>query len=45
MKVIARIKDPGVIQKILNHLQERAEYQDTSRLPESRGRPQTRLFG
>lgn len=32
-------------QKILNHLKEKGEYQDALRLPESRGPPQTRLFG
>lgn len=45
MKVIACIEDPVVIQKILNHLKEKGEYQDTFRLPESRGPPQTSLFG
>ena len=45
VKVIACIEDPGVIQKILNHLKEKSEYQDALRLPESRGPPQTRLFG
>jgi hypothetical protein len=45
MKVIACIEDPVVIQKILNHLKEKDEYQDAIRLPESRGPPQTRLFG
>jgi len=45
MKVIACIEDPVVIQKILNHLKEKGEYQDAVRLPESRGPPQTRLFG
>ena len=45
MKVIACIEDPVVIQKILNHLKEKGEYQDAFRLPESRGPPQKRLFG
>ena len=45
MKVIACIEDPVVIQKILNHLKEKGAYQDAVRLPESRGPPQTRLFG
>ena len=45
MKVIACIEDPVVIQKILNHLKEKGEYQDAFRLPESRGPPQTSLFG
>ena len=45
MKVIACIEDPVVIQKILNHLKEKGEYRDAFRLPESRGPPQTRLFG
>ena len=57
MKVIACIEDPVVmpkahaalagqaLQKILNHLKETGEYQDAFRLPESRGPPQTRLFG
>jgi hypothetical protein len=50
MKVIADtsdrcIEDPVVIQKILNHLKEKGEYQDAFRLPASRGPPQTSLFG
>jgi hypothetical protein len=45
MQVIACIEDPVVIQKILNHLKKKGEYQDAFRLPESRGPPQTRLFG
>jgi hypothetical protein len=45
MKVIACIEDPVVIQKILNHLKEKGEYQDAFRLPESRGPPQTSLLG
>jgi Putative transposase/Transposase zinc-binding domain len=45
MKVIACIEDPLVIQKILNHLKEKGEYHDAFRLPESRGPPQTSLFG
>lgn len=45
MKVIACIEDPVVIQRILNHLKEKGEHQDAVRLPESRGPPQTRLFG
>ena len=45
MKVIACIEDPVVIQKILNHLKEKGEYQDAFRLPESRGPPQMSLFG
>ena len=45
MKVIACIEGPVVIQKILNHRKENGEYQHALRLPESRGPPQTRLFG
>jgi hypothetical protein len=45
VKVIACIVDPVVIQKILNHLKEKGEYRDAFRLPESRGPPQTCLFG
>ena len=45
VKVIACIEDPVVIQKILNHLKEKGEYQDAFRLPESRGPPQTSLLG
>ncbi len=57
MKVIACIEDPVVmpkalaalagqaLRKILNHLKEKGEYQDAFRLPESRGPPQTSLFG
>ena len=45
MKVIACIEDPVVIQKILNHLKEKGEYQDAVRLSESRGPPQPNLFG
>ena len=45
VKVTACIEDPVVIQKILNHLKEKGEYQDAFRLPESRGPPQTSVFG
>jgi hypothetical protein len=45
IQVIACIEDPAVMQKLLNHLKEKGEYQDAFRLPESRGPPQTRLFG
>ena len=45
MKVIACIEDPVVIRKILDHLKEKGEYQDVFRLPESRGPPQSSLFG
>lgn len=45
MKVIACIEDSVVIQKILNHLKEKGEHQETYRLPESRSPPQTSLFG
>ena len=45
MKVIACIEDLVVIQKILNHLKAKGEYQDAFRLSESRGPPQTSLFG
>jgi hypothetical protein len=34
-----------VIRKILNHLKKKGEYQEAFRLPESRGPPQTSLFG
>ena len=44
MKVIACIEDPVVIRKILNHLKEKGEYH-AFRLSESRGPPQTSLFG
>lgn len=45
IKVIACIEDPVVIQRILNHLKEKGEYQNAFRLPENRGLPQTSLFG
>jgi len=57
VRVIACIEDPVVmpnalaalagqaLQKILNHLKKKGEYQEAFRLPESRGPPQTRLFG
>jgi hypothetical protein len=45
MKVIACIEEPVVIQKILNHLKEKGDYQNAFRLPESRCPPQTRIFG
>lgn len=45
VKVIACIEDPVVIKEILNHPKEKGEYQDAFRLPESRGPPQTCLFG
>ncbi len=44
LKVIACIEDPVVIQKILDHLKEKAACQDAVQLPESRGPPQTSLF-
>lgn len=44
VKVIVCIKDPVVIQKILNHLKKKGECKDAVRLPESRGPPQTSLF-
>lgn len=44
MKVIACIEDPVVIQKILNHLKEKGEYQYAFGLPKRRGLPQTSLF-
>jgi deoxyribodipyrimidine photolyase len=45
VKVIACIEDALVIQRILNHLKEKGEYQDALRLPECRGPRQTSLFG
>jgi len=39
VKVIACIEDSVVIQRILNNLKEKGEYQDVFRLPESRGPP------
>ena len=57
MKVIACIEDPVVmpkalaalavqaLRKILNHLKVKGEYRDAFRLPESRGPPQSSLFG
>jgi hypothetical protein len=45
MKAIACIGDPVVIQRILNHLRAKGEYQDAFRLPKSCGPPQTSLFG
>tara|TARA_R110002074_G_scaffold170005_2_gene331869 strand:- start:5103 stop:5354 length:252 start_codon:yes stop_codon:yes gene_type:complete len=45
MKVIACIEDSVVIKVILNHLKEKGGYQSAFRLPESRGSPQTSLFG
>ena len=45
VKVIACIEDPGVIKKILEHLKQKGEIQEAVKLPESRGPPQTGLFG
>ena len=45
VKVIACIEDPGVIKKILEHLKQKGEIQEAFKLPESRGPPQTGLFG
>ena len=39
VKVIACIEDPGVIEKILTHLNEKAASTQTGRLPESRAPP------
>ena len=44
-KVIACIEDPGVIKTILEHLKQKGEIQEAVKLPESRGPPQTGLFG
>lgn len=44
VQVIACIEDPVVIQKILDHLKEKAEIQDAVRLPDTRAPPQTTLF-
>jgi hypothetical protein len=50
MKIIAgtsdrSIEDPVVIQKILDHLHQKGAFQNAVRLPESRGPPQTSVFG
>ena len=45
VRIVACIEDPVVINKILDHLREKGEHQDAFRLPESRGPPQTSLFG
>lgn len=39
VKVVACIEDPVVIQKILDHLKEKAETKDPNPLPESRAPP------
>lgn len=44
VKIIACIEDPVVIEKLLDHLKEKGEYQDAVRLPERRGPPQKSLF-
>ena len=44
VKVIASIEDPAVIQKILDHLQQKGETQDIIQLPAARGPPQATLF-
>ncbi len=43
--MIACIEDPVVIQRILNHVNDKGDYQDAYRLPESRGPLQMRVFG
>lgn len=45
VKIIAAIEDPIVIEKILNHLNEKATGAGPTRLPESQAPPQTALFG
>ena len=45
VSIIACIEDPVVIQKTLDHLKDKAETNETSRLPESRSPPAGRLFG
>jgi hypothetical protein len=44
LKVIACIEDPIVIEKILNHLNEKEALAGTHLLPESRAPPQRGLF-
>ena len=44
-KVIACIEDPGVIQKILAHLEEKTPTRAARLLPDSRAPPQSGLFG
>ena len=44
MKVIACIEDPGVIRKILDHLNRLAATTETNALPEPRAPPQAELF-
>ena len=43
-KVIASIEDPVVIQKILEHLKNKGDTQDTLHLPDARAPPQSALF-
>lgn len=45
VKVIASIEEPVMIRRILDHLKKKGECQDAFRVPESRGPPQTPLFG
>ena len=44
VKVLANIEDSAVIQKILEHLKNKGEPQDTLHLPDARATPQGPLF-
>jgi hypothetical protein len=44
VKVLASIEDSAVIQKILEHLKNKGEPQDTLHMPDARAPPQGRLF-
>jgi hypothetical protein len=44
VKIIASIEDPAVINKILTHLDEKANTTATAQLPQCRAPPATGLF-
>ena len=45
VKTVACIEDPGVIEKILTHLERKDAAATATRLPLSRAPPQVSLFG
>jgi hypothetical protein len=45
VRVIACIEEPGVIKKILRHLEEKSPTRAARLLPDSRAPPQSNLFG
>ena len=44
VKIVACIEDPGVIERVLGHLKNKAPFTETAVLPKDRAPPQVRLF-